>query len=304
MRIKLLTAVSVIALTSATAANASTSGSLSVGISWGQETAGMHSHFFIKNISGQLEFALDDRWSTQIEVFAAESGANHNNWFGKFDDEMGLSTYGGTAHVNTDVMDDLKVGGFMMFEETTVGDSGYADEGAGGNLYMAVGGEARWAVSSAFSITGQLGGLFHLDNPGVSGTPNCNSLCNAFFARVGATWFFDPNDAVSAGAGYLTGSGGAAWNCCSFTPVGETGWNYGVSVRHQFDDSPFAVYAGYNGMTISYLGFTQTDNVLSAGVTYFFGGDTLERQHNAGGFSTPHFERQINLSLSADDVSF
>src|SRR5579871_490198 len=156
---KLLTATSIIALTAGSAANASTSGSISAGISFGQETDGMHSHFWTKSLGGQLDFALDDRWSSQVEVFASESGANANNWFGKYEDQLGLSTYGATGHVNTDIADDVKIGAFAMIEETTVGDQGFVDEGAGGNLYGAFGGEVRWAASSAFSLTGQLGGL-------------------------------------------------------------------------------------------------------------------------------------------------
>lgn len=310
MRTKFLLATSLMAIAAATSAHANTSGSLDAGISYGAESAGMNSHFWIKSLSGQLEFGVDDQWNGQVELFGATSGANQNSWFGKFGDESGLSTYGATLHLNTDVNSDFKVGGFLMMEETTVGDTGFEGYGYGGNLYLALGGEARWMASPDFDVVGQLGGLFHIDSPGPSsgfepGGADCSSLCNAFFVNLGATWFVDDNNAVSANFGYLNGDGGGYWaTCCSIFTFNQTGWDYGVRFEHEFDDSPFSVYLGYDGNSFSWDGYTQQDNVFSVGVKFYFNGDTMRKQHETAPFKTPHFERMINQSGSADDVCF
>ena len=310
MRSKFLLATSVLAMAAATSAQANTSGSLDAGISYGAETSGMNSHFWIKSMSGQLEFNLDDQWNGQFELFGSTSGASPNSWFGKYDDESGLSTYGGTLHVNTDVNSDFKVGGFLMMEETTVGDTGFEGYNYGGNLYLAVGGEARWNASPDFDIVGQLGGLFNVDAPGPSkeffspGGSDCGSLCNAFFVNLGATWFMDDNNSFGANFGYITGQGAGFFFCCSFSPVSQTGWDYGVRFEHEFDDSPFSVYLAYDGNSFAYDGYSQQDNVISVGVKFYFNGDTMRRQHDIAPFKTPHFERMINLSGSADDMCF
>jgi hypothetical protein len=310
MQNKLFLSASVAALFAATSANATVSGSLDVSMSYGAETDGMHSTFFLANGAGRLEFGLMDDWNGQLEVFGSQSTNGTNTWYGKYSDNLGLSTGGAALHMNT-TMDDVTFGPFVMLESTTVGDRGFATGCCGGgynsgqNIYAEIGGEARWHWMPDFDINAELGGLFDLAPPG-SHSSSSGSLNNAFFAGGGATWFIDNDNAISGHFDWIGGEGGSAFY---IYPTGahirgQTGWNYGASFSHQFEDCPFAAYVGYEGDSFAWGGYVQHENVFSVGLKWFFNGDTLRSQHDSAGFSAPHFERMINQSDSADDVSY
>lgn len=307
MRTKSLLATTALAVLFAASAQAAVTGSLDANLTYGAEAHGMKSHFYIGNFAGQLEFGVMDGWDSQVEIFGAGSGANKSSWYGRFNDQLGLSTYGATAHFNTR-WDDFRFGPFLMIEETTVGDRGYNSEGAGGNLYLATGGEAQWFLMPDLDVTAQVGGLFHLDAPG-NFSANCGSLCNAFFATVSPTWFFDDNLALSANFGIVTGQGGR-FTTFPNRDKGEIGYDYGARVEYQFEDSPFSTYLAWDANSFHWDPFgpgsrrSQDDNTVSIGVKFYFNGNSLRRQHEEAGFKTPHFERMINQSLSPDDVDF
>jgi hypothetical protein len=301
MKTKLMMAVSVLALFAAAPAVAADAGSIDVGMSWGQETTGMKSNFLIGNVSGQLEFGIDDGWNGQVDVFASSSNSGTSTWYGKYTDNTGLSTYGATVHANTTI-GDWQLGPFLMLESTTVGDAGYNNgDGAGQNAYLAFGGDVKWNATPDLDLTGQIGGLFNIATP--DNAPTTAVLNNAFFANLGGTWFVDDNDAISANVAYLSGEGGSCWYSCG-PALSQTGWDYGATFTHQFEDSPFAAYVAYDGNAFAWDGYVQHDNVVTVGVKFFFNGDSMRSQHNTAGFKTPHFERMINQSASADDVSY
>jgi hypothetical protein len=296
-------------------AHAEVTGSLDINVDYGAETSGMHSTFFQANANGRLEFGLTDEWNGQLEVFGTHSTDGSNTWYGKYHDNMGLDTAGAAFHANT-TMDDITFGPFVMLEDTTVGDRGFTSGccsntgyDAGQNLYAEVGGEARWHWTQDLDLNVELGGLFHLDAPGAYSS-NCGSLCDAFFAGGGLTWFFDDNTSLSGHFDWIGGSGGSAFAQPGNVATGQTGWDYGATITHQFEDSPFAAYVAYDGNSFAWrdkcsgVNYIQHDNVVSVGIKWFFNGDTVRSQHESAGFSAPHFERMINQSNSLDDVGY
>jgi hypothetical protein len=271
-------------------------GALEVGGSYGTETDGLNSVFWIVNLGAKFTYQIDESWASQLDLFVNESPESKASWFGEYGEASGLHTYGGAVHVN-DSVGDFKFGPFLMMEGTTVGDSYYSYVGTGTNLYLAFGGEARWQATPDLDFSAQVGGLFHLAAP--AGAPICYALCDAVFVGGDATWFYDDNTAVNAHFAYLGGHGGEYW---AGPDRAQTGWQWGVQVEHQFNDSPFAAYVAYDGDSWAWDGYYQHDHVISIGLKFYFNGDTIRQHHETGGFRTPHFERMINQSLSTNDM--
>lgn len=273
-------------------------GALEVGGSYGAETDGYNSVFWIVNFGANFTYQFNESWAGQLDLFVKESPESNASWFGQYGYATGLHTYGGAVHVN-DNIGDFKVGPFLMLEGTTVGDREFVYEGEGTNLYLAFGGEARWQAMPDLDFTAQVGGLFHLASP--MGAPLCYALCNAFFVGGDGTWFYDDNTSVTANFAYLGGHGG---EYMTGPDRAQTGWQWGLQVEHQFADSPFAAYVAYDGTSWSWDGYIQHDHVVSIGVKFYFNGDTIRQHHETGGFRTPHFERMINQSLSTFDMGY
>jgi hypothetical protein len=201
-----------------------------------------------------LAYQLDANWQIEAELTAWTAQESYQNYY---------SPYGGVGalHVNYG-FDGGSVGAFGGIAVS----NNYYDYGSD---YNALGGvEGQIAVTDNLILDGQVGGLTT-----VSGYDKDDYGVNAAFAQARAKFFPLDNLELSAYVGLVKGD--MTTDGYDFSAV-----TYGAEVEYQFEDTPFSVFAAYQGFSESE--WDMNGSTVKVGAKFSFDGESLKDQAKTG----------------------
>lgn len=201
-----------------------------------------------------LAYQLDSNWQIEAELTAWTAQESYENYY---------SPYGGVGalHLNY-TFGDASVGAFGGLAVT----NNYYDYGSD---YDVLGGiEGQVAATDNLILDGQIGALST-----VSGYEKDEYGVNAAFAQVRARYFPLDNLELSAYVGLVKGDmTSSGYDFSSLT--------YGAEVAYQFEDTPFSIYAAYQGSKDDE--WDMTNNTFKVGAKFSFDGESLKDQAKTG----------------------